>query len=620
MPILSLPEKVGRFFTLLFLSSFLILISSSSSPLAAQDTKLTEEQKIIHVLNRLGFGPRLGDIEKVKAMGVQAYIERQLHPENIPDPIVKERLANLPTLRMALEERLEADSPVGLARRRSMISKLEAGTDKTESDLAAAGNPSRPSTMNPTAMISRKDQPQDLRVEIRAAKLIRAVYSERQLQEVMVDFWFNHFNVFARAQVEDYLSDYEQNVIRPRTLGKFEDLLIATAQHPAMLSYLDNALSSAPEEVVREKLNRRTEEASLTGRERREWHLRMPRMLETYKGLNENYGREVMELHTVGVDGGYTQEDVIEVSKSFTGWTIRPLPSREEGTFVFDPDLHVEGDKVVMGHTIQSGGIEEGLQVLKILAQHPSTARFISTKLVRRFVADDPPAELVTAASRTFERSNGDIREVLRTIFTSSLFFSAETYQAKVKKPLELVASSLRSVNADLPLLPKGRKLSDRDLAGYTVLRQALSQMGEDIYRAEPPTGYPDQASAWINTNALVKRLNFAFTLTAGLDVPYRPGGAQRSIPFQSNIKADLQSAQLLLERLGISRPNRELIEQGRALAQSAAQDQPGPESSMMGMSMMGGGVSAQVFDPKKVSTQAIAIALMLGSPQFQKR
>jgi uncharacterized protein (DUF1800 family) len=268
-----------------------------------------------------------------------------------------------------------------------------------------------------------------VQAEIFQARMIRAVHSDRQLYEMMVDFWANHFSIF--ADTDEYLTvDWEERAIRPYVMGNFEDLLIATAQHPAMLMYLDNWISTAPAEVVQARLEaghpvypERDLRRSLAIRERADY-------FEEASGLNENYGRELMELHTLGVDGGYTQQDVQEVARAFTGWTV--TAPRQRGYFAFDPLLHVEGDKLVLGRTIESGGMDEGLEILTMLAHHPSTASFISTKLVRRFVADDPPPEIVAAAARTFLETDGDITAVLRTIFTSPEFFAPEYYQVKI--------------------------------------------------------------------------------------------------------------------------------------------------------------------------------------------
>jgi uncharacterized protein (DUF1800 family) len=308
---------------------------------------------------------------------------------------------------------------------------------------------------------------------LQAEKLLRAVYSERQLEEVLVDFWFNHFNVDARKIEErPVTAAYEREVIRPHVLGRFRDLLGATAKSPAMLFYLDNWMSAAPA-------------AAKTGPPR---------------GLNENYGRELLELHTLGVDGGYTQRDVVEVARCFTGWTMND-PHDGLG-FAFKPAMHDRGEKRVLGHRIRPGrGVEDGELVLDIIARHPSTARFIASKLVRRFVADVPPPRLVDRAARTFRGTDGDLREVMRTILTSPELRDRGAWRAKVKSPFEYVVSVLRSTGADV-----------RDPRPFV---NTIAALGEPLYQSQPPTGYPDSGRAWINTGTLVARLNFANAVAA---------------------------------------------------------------------------------------------------------
>ena len=314
---------------------------------------------------------------------------------------------------------------------------------------------------------------------------MRAVYSDRQLQEVLTDFWFNHFNVDARKNRDRFLlTAYERDAIRPRVLGTFRDLLEATARDPAMLVYLDNWMSASETGSVMP--SRRA-----PGRDAAE-RKKAPR------GLNENYARELMELHTLGVDGGYTQKDVTEVARAFTGWTIEN-PRRGSG-FRFEPRMHDPGAKVVLGHTIKAGGGEsDGEQVLDILAAHPSTARFIATKLARRFVSDVPPPALVDRAAARFRETRGDLREVTRTILTSPEFLSPDAYYAKVKTPFEFVVSSLRATATDVQ-------------DARPIVRE-LQQLGMPLYMCQPPTGYKDTADAWVNTGALVSRMNYALKL-----------------------------------------------------------------------------------------------------------
>jgi uncharacterized protein (DUF1800 family) len=343
------------------------------------------------------------------------------------------------------------------------------------------------------------EQPQRIIAELQASRILRAVYSERQLQEVLADFWFNHFNVDARKGRDRFLlTGYERDAIRPHVLGKFRDLLGATAKSPAMLFYLDNWMSADPNGPHPEMRPAHVVRGPFGGRVVAPPAPRPQPQNQQKKGLNENYARELMELHTLGVDGGYTQKDVTEVARAFTGWTIEN--PRRGGGFTFERRLHDPGQKVVLGHVIKAGGDEsDGEQVLDILARQPATAHFIATKLVRRFVSDTPPPALVDRAAKRFRDTDGDLREVLRTILTSPEFASPDVYAAKVKSPFEFVASALRAAGTD----PVDAK---------PLIRQ-LQQMGMPLYMCQPPTGYKDTADAWVNTGALVNRINFALKL-----------------------------------------------------------------------------------------------------------
>jgi uncharacterized protein (DUF1800 family) len=439
-----------------------------------------DETQVTHTVNRLSFGARPGDIEHVKRVGLDGYIDEQLHPERLSDAGVDARVAPMTTLRMSSRDIAEQFETPQLEARRA---------------AAASGNANQ---LKPDpALQQRATTPM---IELQQQKMLRAIYSTRQLQEVLVDFWFNHFNVDARKGADRFmLTEYERDVIRPRVFGKFRDLLGATAKSPAMLFYLDNWMSvdpngphldSTPVRVSRGPFGRPTI-VQPAGR--------MPRQNKNApKGLNENYGRELMELHTLGVDGGYTQQDVTEVARAFTGWTIEQ--PRQGGGFTFDPRRHDDGKKVVLGHVVNAGGGQhDGEEVLDILATHPSTARFIATKLVRRFVSDTPPASLVDRVAARFRATDGDLREVVRTILTSPEFFAADAYRAKIKTPFEFVVSAVRA--------------ADAEVHDARALVRQVAELGEPLYQCQPPTGYKDTADAWVNTGALVGRMNFALAL-----------------------------------------------------------------------------------------------------------
>ena len=465
-----------------------VLGGGSENPGAA--TLPTDDKAIVHVLNRIGFGPRAGDpgdVARVKAIGLQRYIEEQLHPERIPDAAMSARLSGLTTLGMSSREIATTYE----------IPQLEARRAKKQE----AAQTSAPEMVKPPTMADPLQQKANrVIVELGEQKMLRAVYSDRQLQEVLTDFWFNHFNVDARKGPARYLlTEYERDVIRPHVLGKFRDLLEATAKSPAMLFYLDNWMSADPEGPHMAMPMRRMGRGAFGGR------VMMPpaprpnvQNKKAPKGLNENYGRELMELHTLGVDGGYTQKDVTEVARALTGWTIQN--PRQGGSFRFEPRIHDEGQKIVLGHVIKAGGgQDDGAQVLDILAKHPSTARFIATKLVRRFVSDTPPPGLVDRAASRFRETDGDLRDVTRTILTSPEFLSPDVYRAKVKTPFEFVASALRATGAEVQ--------------DAMPLVRTMQQLGMPLYMCQPPTGYKDTAEAWVNTGALVNRMNFSLNL-----------------------------------------------------------------------------------------------------------
>jgi len=455
-----------------------------------------DDKAIAHVVNRIAYGPRAGDLARVREIGLQRYIDRQLHPEQIADAEMSARLSGLPTVVMSSRQIAEQFEKPQLELRRAQRQQAAAGT----------GNQDQPLQPTPE-MRQRANQ---VVIELSQQKLLRAIYSERQLQEVLADFWFNHFNVDARKGPDRFLlTEYERDVIRPHVLGKFRDLLGATAKSPAMLFYLDNWLSASP------------------GPE-----LILAPGTKPRKGLNENYGRELMELHTLGVDGGYTQKDVTEVARALTGWSIDN--PRQGGGFRFQPRIHDMGQKVVLGHVIKGGGGEsDGEQVLDILAKHPSTARFIATKLARRFVGDSPPPALVARAAARYRDTDGDLREVTRTILMSPEFLSPDAYRAKVKTPFEFVVSAVRALGADVQ--------------DAKPLVRELQQLGMPLYMCQPPTGYKDTGDAWVNTGALIGRMNLALRLAGNQVRGTSVGGLQSSVGSpQSSGDSDTRIARFL--------------------------------------------------------------------------
>jgi uncharacterized protein (DUF1800 family) len=585
------------------------IIPSSGNATGPFDKKLTPDQQIVHSLNRLAFGPRPGDMENVRRVGVNKWIELQLHPEQIPEnPVLEEKLKPLETLRMDLaavmkeyappeqpaammaqvirplpdllpqdqlrkvrtgtaEERVQVLNSLDPDKRKDLLATLpenvleftpgfkeEAVQARRERSEQMAKqlrrlNPQLPDLLDRDqmriAMTGTREQllavltaldadkrrqvvsvlpPRSLAVlpeyrrdgqrrreprqvaseDLKEARVLRAVYSNRQLEEVLVDFWINHFNVdmtknmAPRPNMQNLghvlIGSYERDAIRPHVLGHFRDLLLATARHPAMLYYLDNWQSMAPGNVDVGPF------APQRGNMNGVPNTILPGPLDRIAhGLNENYGREVMELHTLGVKGGYTQDDVIAVARCFTGWTVR---SPENPEFVFAPFMHDFGEKTVLGHRIAAGGGEsDGLAVIDILARHPSAAKFISRELARRFVADDPPQALVDRMAQTFTKTDGDLRAVMETMFKSPEFFSEGAWQAKFKSPLEMAVSTVRAL---------GGEVTD----AFTLV-QKIADMGEPLYSKLEPTGYPDTAEPWLSTAGIMARISLPVELAA---------------------------------------------------------------------------------------------------------
>lgn len=590
---------------------FFGFLASASARLDPFSKEIPKNQRVFHALERLTFGPRPGDLAYVQSVGLKKWIEQQLHPQTIrQNPILEAKLQPLDSLQLdsmalvqnypppplirqmvagripypadpdrqrmirRLAERFErqnnkdappAETPAqAIARLLSPAQQkiLRSGTPEEKLQLITsmpddALYPILEATPQNIRYTLTAIAPLDLQRKIRTtfdpqavvtqdlieAKLYRAAYSSRQLEEVLDDFWYNHFNVFLDKGVDRYfLAEYEREAIRPHVLGKFKDLLLATAKSPAMLYYLDNWQSVAPQSSA------------------------APRRFGG-RGLNENYGRELMELHTLGVDGGYTQKDVIEVARCFTGWTIRQ-PERG-GVFEFNEQMHDKGEKVVLGVTIPAGGgMDDGLKVLDIVAHHPATARFISKKLAIRFVADNPPESLIGKMARTFTATDGDILQVLKTMLNSREFWSQGAYRAKVKSPFEMVASAVRALNADV---------NSAIMASYV-----LTQMGEPLYRKEEPTGYSSANAAWMNSASLLSRMNFALGLAAN------------RVP---GIRVDV-------EKLGLA-PSDDPMRMVKALSLTDVSEQ----------------TRAAIMEAFKQNPAASNMAgLILGSPEFQRK
>jgi uncharacterized protein (DUF1800 family) len=566
-------------------------VAMSGDPARQFDATLATDKQALHVLNRLAYGPRPGDVEAVRRVSVKEWIRQQLDPAKLPEnPLLESRIKLLSSLEMPTWQVIEATQPPQTPASMSMMSivqmlpgdklskvlssntpveertavlksltadqrsqvlaqlpqqiadtipefrqeaaaarqmqqemlrrqsaerqrllrpplselftpdqltVLRHGTDEEKTALLTPFNAEKraqvfrsmgeqgaqllPAAFRRQAMMMANPQTGVVN-EVIEGKLQRAVLSNRQLQEVLVDFWFNHFNVsVSKTQIRMLLPSYERDAIRPYVLGRFRDMLLATARHPAMLYYLDNYQSQAPRpELV---------QAAAAGN-----NIRLP-------GINENYGRELLELHTLGIGGGYTQEDVVNVARVFTGWSIHDI--NRVGEFQFNPAFHDRNEKKVLGLVFPRGGGEsEGVQVIDLLTRHPSTARFISRKLAQRFVADDPPPALVERMAATFTKTDGDLRAVMETLLLSKEFMSVGAWRSKLKSPLEMVASSLRALDAEV--------------TDTTAVAQRMADLGQPLYAKVEPTGYPNTGEMWSNSLGLLGRMNFASALLAG--------------------------------------------------------------------------------------------------------
>jgi uncharacterized protein (DUF1800 family) len=465
---------------------------------------LSQEQRALHVLNRLGYGPRPGDVPRVIGMGVERYIDEQLNPQSIQLPVsLSQRLDSLPA----------ANLPAG-----AVLAELVAAQN-----AAKQGDASSKQKLRETV--------QRIAEQTAQARMLRAIESPRQLEEVMVDFWFNHFNVFSGKGLDRALvASYERDAIRPYAMGRFRDLLGATAKHPAMLFYLDNWISVAPGFQAN--------------------GFRQQGAAAKASGLNENYARELMELHTLGVDGGYNQKDVTELARILTGWTFLPRELIRSGeSFRFDAKRHDQGTKNWLGYTVLPSDQGEGERALDILAASPATARHISYQLAQYFVADQPAPALVERLSKRFLETRGDIRAVLRTLFDSPEFWDSANASAKFKTPYQYVISAVRA--------------ADMNVVNVRPLMGTLAQLGMPLYGCQTPDGYKNTEAAWLNPEALTRRINFATALASGrlpldrIPDPEAPRGMGKRQEPKSPVDSDQLVATL---GTSISEPTRQTM------------------------------------------------------------
>jgi uncharacterized protein (DUF1800 family) len=709
-------------------------------PAEGHSAALTSQQRTLQALNRLTFGPRPGDEAAVSRVGLEAWFERQLHPERIDDSSFEVELAKFPAMQLTQSELLArfpnpqeirrmaqggmvaasadpvqrvilADAVYNYEEKRKKVEaggemasvpthdegtvmsgapgmsggdadlasasaakkgkavraaegRMDAGAEQAVLELAPEQRMARLVAMSPEAMaqfrnglkpFQRGELMQGLTpaqmetvaamqgpgrvvgAEVLETRLLRDVASQRQLQAVMTDFWLNHFSVYLRKNQKEvyYLPSYQNDVVLPNALGNFEQLLVATAESPAMLMYLDNWESVGPDSQAAMRA-RQVEQMRPNGK--------LAKALP--KGINENYARELMELHTLGVGGAYTQADVIAVAKCFTGWTIAPYAGYyadggsfragggrmnmgggagpASGTFVFMPQRHEGGDKVVLGHTIREGGMQEGLEVLHLLATSPATAKFISTKLAVRFVSDTPAPALVDRMAATFLKTNGNIKAVLTTMFHSPEFWSPEVYRAKVKTPIEFMVSALRA--------------SDATVKNPLALVQTMQVLGMPVYGMQTPNGYSWKADEWVSSNALVSRMNFALVLSGGREPGVRTDwpallGGDAGMTVTPSAATELRLERVVLGQAASVRTRETVLSQFDNPAAMKAADESfhaqkaaDDDDAANGVGMLqraaygkkGGG--AQGFQPEPATPLDTMAGLLLGSPDFQRR
>ena len=685
----SLLQKTTAFLMTLAMFSPILSIGVNAQSMNKGNAKsLTEDQKILHVLNRLGFGARPGDVERVKAIGLKNYIEQQLNPNSLDDSKTEAKLRNFDVLKLSNDE-LFSKYPApaallqlvaqqnGTTRREVQAERAEARQEKKEGKMEKQDGamptqrPQQNGGNSEEAMYQAQIQemyvkynlgrPQTISQQLNASRILRAVYSEKQLNEVMVDFWSNHFNVFANKQsVRWFLPEYDRDVIRPNALGNFKDLLLATAKSPAMLYYLDNFQSVAetkPQDMTQQRnrlqqlmnnpkaRERFKENQGLTDQEVderiKQMQQRMNQAQGQRRGINENYAREIMELHTLGVDSGYTQKDIQEIARAFTGWTITDprgyrnannvtggtdkraerqarqmgLPEGiESGKFIFVEAVHDKGEKNVLGQKVNEGGVKDGLKVIDILANHPATAKFIAKKLAVKFVNDNPSEALVGRVADAFTKSNGDIKSTLRALFTDAEFYAPENYRAKIKTPFEVVVSGIRTVGAE---------------TNGMAVQQMLAKMGEPFYGWQAPTGFPDTAEDWVNTGALLERMNFAVALASNRIPGTRTDLAKLGTPSSDKAKlldnfvgvvlnGEVSEAtkSTLLKQLEQPLMEPSLGNDNAMAMENVAMQRPNGQQG----GGRGQGQQARLLPPSGNPEVFKVVGLILGSPEFQRQ
>jgi uncharacterized protein (DUF1800 family) len=661
--------KVVKYFGLaLFIGACATLFSSFFGATALSTKKirfayksagLTERQAAAHLLSRFTYGATPGQIDAVVKMGLEDWFKHQLTAD-LPEDSLNKRLTPYDILTFTNEDIINTFPDRGTvlrnAARDGFVSKdsLYVAKDKRAFNAQIQ-----------LYMQSKRYRPeQEVNLQFESQKILRATYANNQLQEVLTDFWFNHFNVsFAKNGPGKYIPAYERDVIRPHVFGRFDELLLATAKSPAMLYYLDNFNSVGPppeRKAIPAPAPVNTDQMMLmdmSDSARKKLLTPPPVVRRNVSGLNENYAREVMELHTLGVDGGYTQSDVTQAARLLTGWTMFPTGEASyannikkqyikqgeeamaeqgymhEGDFLFNPTRHDKGEKTVLGrHFSKNGGYQEGVDLLEMLAHHPSTAKFISRKLAVRFVSDNPPQSLIDKMAKTFTEQNGDIKQVLITMVSSPEFWGKDALREKTKSPFELAISSMRALNADIK----------QPMQVYNW----VSRMGERLYYYLAPTGFPDRGTYWINTGSLLNRMNFGLALTTGripgvnvnlasLNNNHEPESPEAALAIYSKLVMPERNLDKTIQRLT---PLLNQPDLAATLNNAAANTPPlqvankpaGTDPMMADNSMIQ--QNTQLKDPAKVYARvqiqpaanntmlAQVVGIIIGSPEYQRR
>ncbi|WP_207423937.1 DUF1800 domain-containing protein [Desertivirga brevis] len=608
---------------------------------------LTERQAAVHLLSRFTFGAKFGQVDEVMKQGLEKWFNQQLQAR-LEDDSLNSLLSNYQTLKLSSEEIVRTYPQNGFIVRQA----VKEGLIHKDSIASAGRQEYRGLLRNYMEQKGYKPQ-QELFRELINQKILRSAYSNNQLQEVLTDFWFNHFNVsLTKNQCAEYVLQYERDAIRPNSLGRFEDILFATAKSPAMLYYLDNFSSAGPakENAKLASVRKYAEDGMMQGDTMMASRVNQLAKNKKNQGLNENYAREVMELHTLGVDGGYTQHDVTQAARVLTGWTVYPageaaagnqiikliervgeenLAKRgyvHEGGFLFVPTRHDEGEKTVLGKKFNSEGYQEGVKLLQMLAAHPSTAKFISQKLAVRFLSDNPSPALVNKMAKTFSEKSGDIRQVLITMVSSPEFWSKEALREKTKSPFELAISTVRCLDAkvDQP---------------YQLFNW-MNKMGQKIYYYQAPTGFPDRGQYWINTGSLLNRMNFGLAVAAGripgvkanllaLNQNHEPESPAAALQRYSQLMLPERDVQATVKRLTplLNDPNlNNKVEAAAAKTsqvassmQESSEEMQSDKSQKLKGTNKAGKIGLQTSTGTNTMLAQV-VGVIIGSPEFQRR